>query len=109
VNPYDVDGFAAFWPEYVRMHARPETQRLHALATATAIAVGVAAVCLRQPLLALVAILADHAIAQVAHRLFERNATKPWRHPPWHLRAELRMFRLVLSGKMDAETRRVAP
>jgi len=42
---------------------------------------------------------AADAIAQLAHRGFERNATQPWRHPLWHARAELRLARHVLVGR----------
>ena len=103
---YRVGSFEEFWPYYVRMHSRPETQHVHAVATASAIALVGLAVVRRSPMLALLAPLADHAIAQFGHRVFERNATRPWRHPSWHARAELRMFRLVLSGRMAAETAR---
>ena len=106
MNPYHVKTFEEFWPWYVRMHSRPVTQLLHALATAVAAALLAAAIGFRQPLLALAAPLADHLIAQLAHRLFQGNATQPWRCLHWHLRAELRMFRLVAGGRMRAETLR---
>jgi hypothetical protein len=106
-DPYASRSFEEFWPHYVRMHARPETQALHAVATLSAIALGGAAVVTRRPLLALAAPLVDYAIAQASHRVYERNVTKPWRHHAWHARAELRMLRLVLTGRMRAETRRL--
>jgi hypothetical protein len=106
MSAYDVSTFEEFWPFYVRMHARAATQRLHALATLTAAALAIAGACLRQPLLIVAAPLADHLIAQLAHRFCEGNATQPLRKPSWHARAELRMFRLVLTGRMRAETRR---
>jgi hypothetical protein len=52
--------------------------------------------------------LADYAIAQASHRLYERNRTMPWRNTFWHTRAELRMLRLVLSGRMRREVARYA-
>jgi hypothetical protein len=51
--------------------------------------------------------LVDYAIAQCAHRLVEKNRTQPYRNPPWHVRAELRMWRWTLMGKMDEEVARV--
>ena len=105
-DPYAAGSFEEFWPHYVRMHARPETQALHAVATLSAIALAGAAVVTRRPLLALAAPLADYAIAQSSHRIFEKNATKPWRATAWHARAELRMLRLVLSRQMRAEVER---
>lgn len=103
---YRVESFEEFWPHYVRMHSRPETQHVHVVATASAIALVGLAIARRSPVLALLAPLADHAIAQFGHRVFEHNATRPWRNPLWHARAELRMFRWVLEGRMAAETAR---
>jgi hypothetical protein len=108
MNPYEAQSFEDFWPFYVRMHSRPETQRLHAVATLAAASLVVMGIALRQPLLVLIAPLADHLIAQLAHRRFERNRTRPWRNMPWHARAELRMLSLVLSGRMARETLRCA-
>ena len=99
MNPYQVATFEEFWPHYLAMHSRPATQRLHALATVTAASLLAAAIALRSPWLALAAPLADHAIAQYAHRRYEENRTQPWRHLPWHLRAELRLARFVLTGR----------
>lgn len=105
-DPYAVRTFEEFWPHYVRLHTRPETQALHAAATLTCITLLGAAVIVRNPLLALAAPLADYAIAQSSHRLFESNVTTPWKNQLWHTRAELRMLRLVLTDRMSAEVAR---
>jgi|GEM_PF-664335 len=102
-DPYAVATFEAFWPHYVALHTRPETHVLHAVATLSCLGLLGAAVIMRQPLLALAAPLVDYAVAQTSHRLFEANRTTPWRSPLWHTRAELRMLRLVLTGRMARE------
>jgi len=56
---------------------------------------------LRRPALLLAAPLADYLISQASHRLFEKNRTSPWKNNAWHTRAELRMFRLTVTGKME--------
>lgn len=106
-DPYAARSFEEFWPHYVRLHSKPETQKLHALATLTFGALAVGGIALRRPLLVALAPLADYAIAQTSHRVFERNRTTPWKNHAWHARAELRMLRLVLRGKMKDEVRRV--
>lgn len=98
-DPYASASFEEFWPHYMDMHSRRATQIGHAAATLSFLGLATAGVFLRQPLLFLAAPLADHAIAQVSHRLFERNTTRPWRNPVWHARAELRMFGRVLTGR----------
>jgi hypothetical protein len=104
-DPYAARTFEEFWPHYVRLHTRAETQALHAAATLSCITLLGAAVAFRSPLLALAAPLVDFAVAQASHRLFEANRTTPWKKQHWHTRAELRMLRLVLSGRMAAEVR----
>jgi len=108
-DPYAAPTFEEFWPHYVRLHSKPRTQALHAVATVTAGALALGGLALRRPLLIALAPVADYAIAQTSHRLFERNRTSPWKNSAWHARAELRMLRLVLSGRMQAEVRRVGP
>lgn len=105
-DPYASGRFEEFWPHYVRLHSRRETQELHALGTVACGVCVVLGLALHRPLMFLVGVAIDHVIAQASHRVYQRNATKPWRHPLWHVRAELRMFRLVLTGKMAEETQR---
>jgi len=103
VDPYSVLSFEDFWPHYVRLHTRPETQWIHALATCTSIVLLTAAVTRKSVILAAVSPFANHLIAQSSHRIFEANQSTPWKNQLWHTRAELRMLRLVLSGKMAKE------
>jgi len=95
---YDAADFEEFWRGYLRLHAHERTQRWHAVATLSAATLIVLAFVLRQPLLFVAAPVADYAIAQASHRLFERNVTEPWRHPRWHLHAELRLFWRTVRG-----------
>lgn len=107
-DPYASRTFEEFWPHYVRLHSRRETQEIHAIATVACGACVVLGLALRRPGMFLVGPAIDHLLAQASHRLYQGNATKPWRHPLWHARAELRMCRLVVGGRMAAETRRHA-
>jgi hypothetical protein len=105
---YAVHTFEEFWPHYVRLHTRHETHLLHAVATLSCLGLLGAAAITRQPVLAVAAPLVNFAIAQASHRIFEANVTTPWKNQLWHTRAELRMLRLVLTGRMGAEVARVA-
>lgn len=107
-DPYAAQTFEEFWPHYVRLHTRRETHVMHAAGTISFATLAVLAVALRSPLLLFAAPLADYLLAQTSHRLFERNATKPWKHHAWHARAELRMLRLVVTGRMMGEVERTA-
>lgn len=107
MNAYAEPDFEAFWPHYVRLHTRRETHVLHAIATLSCLGLLAAAVVARQPALIVLAPLADFAIAQASHRLYEHNVTTPWKNQLWHTRAELRMLRLVLTGRMGEEVSRL--
>jgi hypothetical protein len=98
-EPYMVRSFEDFWPHYVALHTRRETQVAHAVATLSCLTLLVAAGVLRQPILAVTGPIVDYAIAQASHRMFEQNRTTPWKNLLWHTRAELRMLRLVLAGR----------
>jgi hypothetical protein len=103
VDPYSVTSFEDFWPHYVRLHTKPETQWIHALATSTSIVLLSAAIARKSLFLAAISPFANHLIAQTSHRIFEANKSTPWKNQIWHTRAELRMLRLVVTGKMAAE------
>jgi hypothetical protein len=103
---YRAGDFEQFWRIYVRMHHKPATQRIHAVATTCAMLAIAHGLRMRRLRWILFAPLVDYAIAQSAHRLVESNRTQPYRNPPWHLRAELRMWFLTITGQMADETRR---
>src|SRR5215472_13799027 len=97
---YEVADFERFWPHYVRLHTLRQTQLLHAAATCACATLLTLGVLRRNVLLVALAPLTDYVIAQASHRLYERNRTMPWRNTLWHTRAELRMLRMVLTGRM---------
>jgi hypothetical protein len=99
-DPYAVRSFEEFWPHYAALHSRRETQWMHALASGTCLTLLALGIARRSLPLLVLAPLADYALAQASHRLFEKNRTLPWKNTVWHTRAELRMLRLVLTGRM---------
>jgi hypothetical protein len=100
---YAVRSFEDFWPHYVALHTHRVTQIAHAAATLSCLGLLAAAAVLRQPILAVAGPIVDYAIAQASHRMFERNRTTPWKNQLWHTRAELRMLRLVITGRAVAK------
>jgi hypothetical protein len=107
-DAYAVSSFEEFWPFYVRLHQKPETHWFHAAATSSTALLLTTALLRRQPLFLIAAPLVNHLIAQTSHRLFEHNQSTPWKNHGWHARAELRMLRLVITGRMNAEVARHA-
>lgn len=92
--------FEEFWPLYQKMHSRRATQIAHAIGSIGSLACIASGIALRKPLLIAAGPLFDYAISQASHRIFEKNKTMPWKNQFFHTRAEFRMLRLVLAGKM---------
>lgn len=104
---YDAPDFESFWRAYVMAHRSPATQRAHAVATTLMLACVAQGVRTRRLRWFALAPLVDYVIAQSSHRVVEQNRTQPWRDTPRHLRAELRMWRYTLTGRMAREVERV--
>jgi hypothetical protein len=100
--------FEEFWPYYVSQHLDPTCRRLHFVGTTLAMAS--IAVAPFQPLALLAAPVFGYGFAWVGHFAFEKNRPASWaspKHAAWSLRGDLRMWRKMLSGAMDAEVERV--
>ncbi len=99
--------YEAFWPFYVSQHRNPINRRLHYIGT-TLVLASLSAGVLASPGWALVAPLAGYGFAWVGHFGFERNRPATFTYPLWSLRADFRMFRFMVAGRMDAEVERFA-
>ena len=96
-----------FWPYYVSEHSLPTTRTLHFVGTALVLAC-VALGLLVSPWWLLAAPVAGYGFAWVGHFFFERNRPATFTYPLWSLRADFRMFRLILLGRMRPELERAA-
>ena len=104
------ESFEEFWPYYVSQHQDPTCRKLHFVGTT--IAMGCLAVAPFVPAAALAAPVAGYGLAWGGHFVFEKNKPASWgglQHFAWSLRGDLRMWRLMATGQMDAEVAAVAP
>ena len=99
--------YEEFWPFYVSQHSHPATRKLHFLGTAL-VWVALAAGVFLSPTWLVAAPLAGYGFAWVGHFAFERNRPATFEYPLWSLRADFRMFRLMLFGLMEPELERAA-
>lgn len=106
-NPREIRSFEEFWPYYLAAHHRPETQALHMLGT-TIGALGVAGWLKtgRKSYLA-TGIAGAYGSAWLGHFAFEGNEPATFENPAWSLMGDLRMYKLWLTGELDAEIKRV--
>jgi len=98
--------FAEFWPFYVRAHSKRATRTLHAIGSILALAMISLGITVN-PWCFAAAPLLGYGFAWYAHFFVEGNRPATFGHPFWSLAADYRMLGLVLTGRMEAELRRL--
>ncbi|MBS0234893.1 MAG: DUF962 domain-containing protein [Proteobacteria bacterium] len=99
--------FEEFWPHYLQAHARPETRALHIAGTTLGI-LGVASwLATRRAKYLAAGLAASYGSAWIGHFAFEGNNPAAFANPIWSLEADLRMYRLWLTGDLETEMQRV--
>ena len=93
--------FAEFWPYYVSQHVHPVNRWLHFAGTTAAMAC-VAASPIVPPLLAAAPVV-GYGMAWIGHFAIEKNRPATFGNPLWSLRGDLKMWGLMVRGKMQAE------
>ena len=99
--------YQEFWPYYVSEHSKPATRALHFLGT-TLTLLTLAAAALVKPWWLLAMPFAGYGPAWIGHFFVEKNRPATFTYPLWSLRADLRMFGLMLRGRMGPEVERAA-
>lgn len=100
--------YEQFWLFYLAEHRNPRCRALHLVGTAIVIGAAVAALALRDARLLAICPFAGYGFAWVGHFGFEHNRPATFRYPLWSLRADFRMFRVALTGRLSAELARAA-
>ena len=95
--------FEEFWPYYLREHSQPNTRRLHLVGTSLSLLIALAAAVSLRPALILAALLVGYALAWIGHFFVEHNRPATFKHPLWSFRADFRMLRLALLGRLAPE------
>lgn len=98
--------FEAFWPFYVREHARKATRILHFVGTTAAASCALAYAVTRKPGWLLAMPVAGYGPAWVSHFFIEKNRPATFKYPLWSLKADLVMWGKTLAGTMDDEVDR---
>ncbi|KAJ6798849.1 uncharacterized protein M6B38_138900 [Iris pallida] len=100
-------GLEEFWSFYMSQHSKPSTRRWHFLGTLCSLLCLSLSVLLAKLWLLLLAPVVGYGFAWYSHLFVERNRPATFGHPVWSLICDLRMFFLILTGRMDGEIKRL--
>jgi hypothetical protein len=100
------ESFEDFWQHYLRHHAQGGTRMLHVIGTGFAAVALVAALVMVNPLIALAGTALGYLLAWTGHFLVERNRPAMVSHPLWSFQCDVRMFRLMITGRLKLELTR---
>lgn len=101
-----LDSFEAFWPHYLREHARPATRVAHVAGSWAALAVLLAGLATGRWWVLPVALMIGYGAAWLSHLFIERNRPATFTYPLWSLRGDMQMAWMAATGRLGVELRR---
>ncbi len=96
-----------FWPFYVSQHLNPTTRRLHFTGTTIGLLCLAASLIWNAAYWVPAGLVLSYGLAWIGHFFFEHNTPATFEYPLYSFRADFRMYRLMLLGRMDAEVLRL--
>ncbi|HKY29815.1 MAG TPA: DUF962 domain-containing protein [Pyrinomonadaceae bacterium] len=102
------NSFTEFWPYYVNEHSRPGTRLLHLIGTTTGVALLVYFIASGRWWLFPLVLVPGYGAAWAGHFFIEKNKPATFQHPLWSFMGDYKMIALMLTGRMDAEVRRLS-
>jgi hypothetical protein len=100
-----VESFGEFWPYYVRQHSHPLNRTLHFIGSTLGLVCLILAFATGNLWFILPGFILGYAFAWIGHFFLERNKPATFKYPFWSLRADWKMWMLILTGRMAAEVR----
>ncbi len=93
-----ITSFEEFWPFYVREHSLPSTRIMHFVGTAVALQIW---------WLLLAVPVAGYGMAWISHFGIEKNKPASFKYPLWSFIADMKLWAMMLTGRMGAEVERI--
>jgi hypothetical protein len=95
--------YEEFWPFYLSQHSKPATRIWHFIGTSFVFVFLILAVVTLNFWWLLAAPVIAYSFAWFSHFFIEGNKPATFGHPLWSLRADFRMYRLMLFGQLQRE------
>ncbi len=92
--------FEEFWPFYLSEHSNATNRRLHFAGTFLVHVLVVVLLITKQWNLAWALPILGYGFAWVGHFIVEKNRPATFKHPLWSLRGDMKMFYMMLGGKL---------
>lgn len=99
----DFKNYEEFWPFYLSQHRKRATRVWHFIGTSFVFIFLVIALVTWNAWWILAAPIVAYSFAWISHFFIEGNKPATFGHPFWSLRADFRMYRLMLFGKLEKE------
>ncbi|MGA4722243.1 Mpo1-like protein [Fictibacillus nanhaiensis] len=97
--------YEEFWPFYLSQHSKVSTRAWHFMGTSF-VFVCIALAIWKSPWYLLLAPLVAYGIAWFSHFFIEGNKPATFGHPVWSLRADFRMYRMILFGQLNNDLKK---
>ncbi|MBX9769379.1 MAG: DUF962 domain-containing protein [Bdellovibrionales bacterium] len=101
------EGFDEFWLFYLGEHRKPVTRAIHFVGTSLGICSAPAAVFFGEWQIFLVGIILVYCVLFSSHFLFEKNRPATFRYPLLSIAADLKMWWLILTGRIQTQLDRI--
>lgn len=100
-----INTFQDFWPEYLRAHASRASRVAHFTGILLSLVTAAALLSCGMVFFLVLALVPAQLGAYVGHKLSPRADKVSADHPDWAAFADLKMFALAATGRLDGELR----
>lgn len=98
-----ISNYEHFWLFYVSEHLNPKTRVWHFVGTTGVLLLVLAAIFTGTWWLLILMPIVGYGPAWYSHFNIEKNRPATFKYPLWSLRADFRMYGMIVSGRMNAE------
>jgi hypothetical protein len=103
-----INSFSEFWPEYLRAHASAPSRAFHFAGILLSLVTAAALLSCGMVFFLVLAIIPAQIGAWAGHKLSLRRDSVSAEHPDWAAFADVKMFALAVTGRLERELAKIA-